>query len=173
MDIDRIADKIAKQLTALRYEFAKLKNDQNSWYNKPEMAGHSWAKETVIEIERIVNKYGSKQTQQLIIGKVFDFGNDDWHYFNNMGKKYLGNVLFVLKNLDAFGPLKTLMILQRRSGMWREDIEKILHVMAYDADPQKYIQEYGNQYGWMGMAKEEGEARAKKLVDAWRQDAGM
>jgi hypothetical protein len=137
------------------------------------MLGHEWAKWGVDEIERVANKYSASQQQRLIVDKVFNFDVEDWHYFNMMSKKNVANILFVLKNLGSYGALKTLNALQRRSGMWREDIEKILQVMAYDESPEEYISQNASTYTSYGMKQEDAEARVKNLVSEWRKDMEM
>jgi len=157
----------------MRYSFDKLKNDDESWYNVPQMRGHQWAQRSVDEIERIVNKYSKTKEQRLIIEKIFDFDTTDWHYFANMSKKYLKNVLFVLNNLAKLGPLALLWKYEGRSGMWREDVEKVLHVLAYDDNPEAYVNRYSKQYTWLGMGEEEARERVEGLVKGWRSKMRM
>jgi len=176
VDRERVARnlvKLAKELVAAKFEFKRLKGNPNSWYNNPQMRGHTSAKKTVDELERIVVKYSKTPEQRFIIGRVIDFVQDDWDYFHKITKKYMANLLFTLKNLDKLGPLGMLIKYQSRSGIWREDVERILNVMAYDDDPASYVDEYISQYIYLGMEPEEAKERIEKLVKVWRSDMSM
>jgi len=154
----------------MKYRFNNFRHDPQSWFNVPKMAGHTWAKNTVNEIERVCNKYSKTRTQKLIISKIFDFEAADWHYFNRFCKKDVANILFVLKNIVTKRALGTLFAYLNRSGMWREHIERILHVMAYDENPQDYIDNFKRQYISLGMKNDDAVQRVKNLVEMWRKD---
>lgn len=168
-----IGSRIAREVISLRYRFTNLKDDFSSWYNEPKMMGHTWAKVTVDELERIVNKYGTTSKQRFIIDKIFDFGQTDWHYFNMMSKKSLALTLFVLKNIGSKGAIDTLWTYTNKSGLWRENIEKILHVMAYDENPERYLSVFGKGIDYMGLTDEAARERAINMVESFRTKMGM
>ena len=151
------------------YSYAKIKKDPESWYNKPGMLGHTWAKEMLDTIEQIANKYGSTDWQKYIISNVFNFnisGKDTWHVFlNHMSKKYLAHVKFVLRNGGRLTALQLLWWRSQKSGYVKDELDWALEYAAYKHDPDKYTEWYAKYMGFYGLPKDEGALRLKKYIE--------
>ena len=151
------------------YSFTKIKKDPESWYNEPQMRGHTWAKEMLDMVERIVNKNSGTDWQRYIIDNVFDFnisGKDTWHYFitHVITKKYLAHTQFVLRNGGKMSALQLLWWRSRKSGYLKDDLDWALEYAAYKHDPEKYTEWYSKSMGFYGLPKDEAAHRLKNYI---------
>jgi len=82
-----------------------IKKNRNSFYNKPQMAGHYWAKDILDLANSVVKnpKLNKTKIQKFIIANSFRFDNKvDWHYFiNHIGKTYIAQVKHALKKVNT------------------------------------------------------------------------
>lgn len=149
----------------MAYEFINIKKDPKSFYNNPDyMLGYKWARERLIEIERIANKYGSSPFQKYILVNVFDFNmpskKDSWHVFEgNWDKKYIRHVMFVLKNSGSYTPLQLLTWRDYKSGYLKTPLDWTLEYASYVSNREEYLPKYKRAVGFYGMNPGEAEKR--------------
>jgi len=162
------ADESAKPLKEAQgaYSFDNVKRDKEGFYNKIEMMGHRWAKETVDEIERICNKYGNTQFQKYIIYNAFDFNvqGEDWNYFSRMSKKFLAQVQFILKNSSSMNPFNLLVWLNNHSGVLKTELDWALEWASYKRNKKEYTRYYIQTFGFYGMRPDEAVKRLENYI---------
>lgn len=145
-----------------------IKKDRNSFYNKPEMSGHYWAKDMLDLANTIVKdpRLNKTKIQKYIIANSFSFDKGlDWHYFvNRLDKKYIAHVKHMLKRLNRQNVLNELRWLTQRTGMLRTPLEKALNVLAYHLDQANYLAHKEEGYRWYGLKEADAIKRTKELV---------
>ena len=161
-----------------RYQFG-IKSDPNEWYQKPEMMGHRWAIETLDKLESVLNTYSKSALQKWFIDKVFGTPQklqrekQSWHYFaNNVTKKDIANIQYVLRRLDQAkkqGIYALLTNIDRKSSMAKSRMTWALEVLAYENDYDNYLKGYINTFGFYGMEPEEAKKRFEKYHKGIKQ----
>jgi len=144
------------------YTFNKLKDDPESWYNKPKMAGHSWTKETVDSIESLFNKVVKTEKQKILASVLFDFDNADWHYFYNTTKKDIKLYSYILRRIDKQDPLTLLDWYNSKKGVLKDSLSHILEYLSYKKNREAYLKMYSRMFGFYGMASDDAEKRFEK-----------
>ena len=169
IDLDTIIrEEVTKFLNEKTYLYGNLKKDPNSFWRDPQMAGHTWAIETVDAIERLANKYNSHKLQRFILNNVFDFnvtGDTGFHYFlNQYSKKYLSQIQYVLRHIATEKPFNLLLWLENKKGVLKDPLNWCLEYLAYKTNPDEYIKYYQQTMGFFGMSKEESKARLERYI---------
>ena len=151
-----------------------IKKDKSSFYNKPEMAGHHWAKETLDIANAVVKdpKLHKTKIQKFIIANSFRFTPDiDWHYFvNRISKKYVALVKHALKRTTKQNVVGQLNWIESRSGMLRDDLQKTMNALAYKLDKEKYLTSASSGYKWYGFKEHEAKKRVEDIVKLMEKD---
>jgi len=151
-----------------------IKKDKNSFYNKPEMAGHHWAKETLDIANAIIKdpKLNKTKIQKFIIANAFRFTPDiDWHYFvNRISKKYVALVKHALKRTTKQNAVGQLSWIESRGGMLRDDLQKTMNVLSYKLDKENYLNSASKSYRWYGFKEYEARIRAEDVVKLMEKD---
>jgi len=169
IDLDTIIrEEVTKFLNEKSYLYSNLKKDPKSFLRDPQMAGHTWAIETVDAIERLANKYNSHKLQRFILDNVFDFsvaGDTGFHYFlNQYSKKYLSQIQYVLRHIAKEKPIQLLMWLENKPGVLKDELNWCLEYLAYKQNYDDYLRYYQQTMGFFGMSKEDSEARLNRYI---------
>ena len=168
-----------------KYNFG-IKYDPEGWYQKPEMMGHRWARESLDSLEAVMNTYSKSKLQKYVLDNVFGTPakiskeKNDWHYFaNHITKKDIANLQFVLRRIDSSikgGMYSLLRSIEKKSSMLKSRLNWVLEVLEYKHDYEVYLKNYIAQYGLLGLAHEEAKERferyhkgIKKKVDGQSQ----
>lgn len=152
-----------------KYHFG-IKNDPDGWYNKPEMMGHRWSAETLDALEAVLNTYSKSKMQKWIIDNVYGTPKDlakieySWHYFNNVTKKDIAILQFVLRRVDKMKKeyANLLYKVENKSGMLKSRLNWALEILAYKYDKEKYLDYYIRSFGYYGMARDEAKDRFER-----------
>lgn len=154
-----------------KYSFG-IKNDPEGWYQKPKMMGHRWSKETVDSLEKVLNTYSKSKQQKWIIGSVYGTpqdlkkidGENSWHYFNNIAKKDIAILQFVLRKADSMKADYAALLrnVEKKTGMLKNRLIWALEILAYKHDREAYLKDYMRAFGLYGMEPEEAEKRFEK-----------
>lgn len=142
-----------------KYSFKKLKNDPKSFYNKPKMVGHTWAKETADSIESLLNKVVKTEKQRILADILFNFDTDDWHYFNNITKKSIQIYSYILRRIDKQEPFVLLNWHNNKAGLWKDPICHILEYLSYKKNTEEYLKSYSRAFGFYGMTSDDARKR--------------
>jgi hypothetical protein len=163
--------KIPKVKGKGKYNFG-IKNDPEGWYQKPEMMGHRWAKESLDRLENVLNTYSKTKLQKWIIDVVFGTPSEinktkhEWHYFaNNITKKDVANLQFALRRVDSSvkdGMYALLSSIEKKSGMLKSRLNWALETLAYKYDKDNYLKWYMTAYGMLGMEPKEAMDRFER-----------
>lgn len=154
-----------------KYHFG-IKKDPEGWYQQPKMMGHRWSKETVDALEKVLNTYSKSKQQKWIINSVYGSpqdvakidGENSWHYFNNITKKDIAILQFVLRKADSMKSDYAALLrnVGSKTGMLKNRLTWALEVLAYKHDKEAYLQDYIKNFGFYGMDKEEAEDRFER-----------
>ncbi len=154
-----------------RYHFG-IKMNPDGWYQKPAMMGHRWAAETVDSLEQVLNTYSKSKMQKWIIDTVYGTpadlkkidGENSWHYFNNITKKDIAILQYVLRRVDSMKKdyAALLRMVDKKSGMLKDRLTWALEVLAYKHDKEAYMKDYIRAYGFYGMEPEEAKDRFER-----------
>lgn len=165
-----------------RYHFG-IKFDPNGWYQKPEMAGHNWAKESLDALENVINTYSKTALQKWVI--EFAYGTpqemkkekQSWHFFaNNVTKKDIATLQFVLRRVDKAkkgGMYALKSNVDRKSSLLKDRLTWALELLSYKHDKEAYLKGYIQAYGFYGMEPKEAQERFEKYHDGIRKKAGV
>ena len=135
------------------------KTRKSEWFTKPTMVGEIRSRKTVATAEAIITKYAkTKRTKALAKYVVRDI--PEWHYWNNISKKELNMLRFVLRRLDkAFsekgGLTRLLAMYQNRTGCLKGHLDWVLEHLAYTHDKSARVKDYARNMGFWGMTKKE------------------
>ena len=154
-----------------KYHFG-IKMNPDGWYQKPGMMGHHWSIETVDALEKVLNTYSKSKMQKWVITAVYGTpadlkkidGENSWHYFNNITKKDIATLQFVLRKVDS---MKTdyaalLRNINKKGGYLKDRLTWALEILAYRHDKEKYLQDYIKAFGLYGLQPEEAKERFEK-----------
>lgn len=154
-----------------KYHFG-IKNDPDGWYHKPEMMGHRWSAETVDALEVVLNTYSKSKMQKWVIDNVYGTpkdllkikGENSWHYFNNITKKDIAILQWVLRRVDKMKKdyASLLYQFQNKSGLLKSRLDWALELLAYKYDNEAYLDSYIRTYGFYGMEREEARDRFER-----------
>ena len=139
------------------------KTRKSEWFTNPTMCGEIWSQETVATAEAIITKYAkTKRTKALANYVIRDI--PEWHYWNNISKKELNMLRFVLRRLDkAFsekgGLTRLLAMYQNRTGCLKGHLDWVLEHLAYTFDKSARVKDYTRNMGFWGMNKKEATNR--------------
>ena len=135
------------------------KTRKSEWFTNPTMCGEIWSQETVANAEAIITKYAkTKRTKALANYVIRDI--PEWHYWNNITKKELNMLRWVLRRLDkAFtetgGLTRLLAMYQSRTGCLKGHLDWVLEHLAYTYDKSARVKDYARNMGFWGMTKKE------------------
>lgn len=139
------------------------KTRKSEWFANPTMRGHIWSQETIANAEAIITKCAkTKRTKALANYVIRDI--PDWHYWNDISKKHLNMLRFVLRRLEkAFsekgGLTRLLAMYQNRTGCLKCPLDWALEHLAYTYDKPAYVKDYTRNMGFFGMTKKEATDR--------------
>tara|TARA_R100001163_G_C5045884_1_gene183207 strand:+ start:287 stop:796 length:510 start_codon:yes stop_codon:yes gene_type:complete len=139
------------------------KTRKSEWFANPTMCGHIWSQETVANAEAIITKCAkTKRTKALANYVIRDI--PDWHYWNDISKKHLNMLRFVLRRLEkAFsekgGLTRLLAMYQNRNGCLKCPLDWSLEHLAYTYDKPACVKDYTRNMGFFGMTKKEATDR--------------
>jgi hypothetical protein len=152
--------------------FFGIKSNPKGWYQKPEMMGHRWSAETLDSLEQVLNTYSKSKAQKWLIDTVYGTpadlkkidGENSWHYFNNITKKDIANLQFVLRKVDSMKSdyAALLSMINRKSGMLKDRLTWALEYLAYKHDRERYLEQYKKDFGLYGLQPDEAEERFEK-----------
>lgn len=165
-------DLINKYLTEKTYDFS-IKKDEEGWYLKPQMMGHKWNAPIVDSLEDLLNTYNKSVLQKWIIKIVYGTPEEinnktDWHFFNNITKKDLASLQYVLRRVDkakSEGMYNLLWWLYRKSGLLKSRLTWALELLAYKHDYDNYLKGYSSGVGFYGLKGDQ----AKERFDRYHQ----
>jgi len=160
------------------YSFSNIKNDPNSFYNKPKMRGHYWAIEKLDMMEQVANKYGKTDLQRWLLDYVWRFDIDDrddnaWHYFENrITKKHISLMRQTLRAVDKSkedGTMDDLRIkIMDKQGMLKDRLTWSMELLAWEHDRDDYIRSYQRDMAYLGMKPAESRERLGRYIDSLR-----
>ena len=139
------------------------KTRKSEWFANPTMCGHIWSQEIVANAEAIITKCAkTKRTKALANYVIRDI--PDWHYWNDISKKHLNMLRFVLRRLEkAFsekgGLTRLLAMYQNRTGCLKCPLDWSLEHLAYTYDKPARVKDYTRNMGFFGMTKKEATDR--------------
>jgi hypothetical protein len=132
----------------------KLNVESSDWFVKPEMLGHTWASQTVALVKELVKKYGKTKLQKEILDFCFSLDNTDWHYWaNNISKKYIGQVRYVLRRAGKTSWTGLLYHLNATSGLLKDNLTWYLELQAYRFEFNEYWQSYKVGFRLLGLSE--------------------
>lgn len=145
---------------------------KQQWYQKGGMLGYQWGKERLDELENILNDSRLRKTkiQKFILNNTLNFSETDWHYFNNMSNKDVQLLKHALKKVGKDNVVSELDWIETRSGLLRTPLTKVLHVLAYKLQPEKYLTQQAKVYKFYGMEDEKARQRARDMVTDFEND---
>ena len=151
-----------------KYNFG-IKKDPDGWYHKPEMMGHRWSRETVDALENVLNTYSKSKIQKWIIDNVYgtpaDLAKiDSWHYFNNIAKKDIAILQFVLRKADTMKKDYASLLgnVEKKTGMLKNRLIWALEVLAYKHDRERYLESYIRAFSLYGLERKDSEERFER-----------
>lgn len=155
--------RLKKYLVTEKIQFKNLKSNKESFYNKPEMVGHTWAKETVDRLETLFNKIVKTKKHKMFMDLLMDFESDDWNYFMNITKKDEQIYSYILRRIDKNTPYELLNWLDSKEGMMKSRLTHILEYLSYKSkDKDVYLRSYAKAFGFYGASEDEAKERFEK-----------
>lgn len=155
-------DLIDKYLTETKLAFKAAK--ETEWYKEGGMMGFVWAKETLQELEKVINKYNNTKFQKFIIANSIKIDTDDWHYFSNTSKKDVRLLTYVLKHSYDTTEMNLYYWYQKNSSMLKDDTLRALEYAAYKAEPEQFLKDYSRTLGFYGMSPEDAKKRLESYM---------
>lgn len=138
---------------------------QSEWFVNPKMAGHTWAKNAVVEAEAIVTKWSKTKLQKQASAYILP-ECDVWNFWcNDVSKSHLAKLRWVLKRLTKEtvktkgGVTSVLRGYEHRAGIMKTRIHWFLEALAYKHDREAYLASYQSAFGFYGLSKDEAEER--------------
>jgi hypothetical protein len=154
-----------------KYNFG-IKNNPDGWYQNPSMMGHRWSAETLDALEVVLNTYSKSKMQKWIINNVYGTpadlkkidGENSWHYFNNITKKDIATLQFVLRKVDSMKKDYNALLsnVSRKTGMLKSRLIWALEILAYKHDRERYLDSYIRTFGFYGLPRDEAEERFER-----------
>ena len=139
----------------------KFNVETADWYVKPEMAGHTWAKDMVAYFKAWWTRNVRTEEQKALAEYCLQTNSVDWHYWCcYITKKSLSQLQYVLRRLGKESYVNLLSHLNRTSGCLKDELIWWLELKSYETDPNTYFSTiYFPTFGYLGMSRGECIAR--------------
>ena len=132
------------------------------WFKNPQMTGHIWAKEIVVELESICTKYGKTKIQKSIINKIVK-PLYTWNEVNSLTKKDIGLLRYALKNSSSKKMNQILNHHLNKIGYLKSNLTRFLEYLAVCEDENTFVKNLVFGYS-MFMGKDEAIERSQEYV---------
>lgn len=132
------------------------------WYKKPEIWGHSIAKENVDYANEVLNKWAKTRFQRKFV-RACICDSDSWHTWNMYhGKTYVNKVRYAVRRISKCitqqgGYTSLLSHHNQTSGVLKTVLTHELENLAYKHDREAYFKYYFGVRKFYGFTFEQAE----------------